>query len=100
MEIMQVFLKVKPENIEAFKAACLANAQSTRQEPGNIRFEVFQQADDPTQFSLLEIYESSQAVAAHFQSQHFAQWRDATGKMIIEGRSYKFTPLTPPEDSA
>ncbi len=93
MDVMQVFLKVKPEHIDAFKAACLAIATSSRQEPGNLRFEVFQQADDPSQFSLLEQYESPQALAAHFQSEHFARWRDITGNLIVEGRSYKYAPL-------
>ena len=55
---------VSDDGIEAFKAASLANAAGSRQEPGVTRFDLFQQADDPTRFILYEEYVDQDAVQA------------------------------------
>ncbi len=56
MHIVHVFVHVKPEHLEAFKAATVENARHSVQEPGIARFDVIQQADDPTRFVLVEVY--------------------------------------------
>lgn len=56
MLIVHVFVHVKPDCVEAFKAASLENARHSVQEPGIARFDVIQQVDDPTRFVLVEIY--------------------------------------------
>ena len=56
MYIVHVHLHVKPECIEPFKAASLENARNSLQEPGIARFDLLQQADDPTHFELIEVY--------------------------------------------
>ena len=56
MLIVHIYIRVKPECIEAFKTATLINARASRQEPGVVRFDVLQQADDPTRFVFIEIY--------------------------------------------
>ena len=42
MLIVQVFVHVKPEQVDAFKAATLDNATHSVQEPGIARFDVLQ----------------------------------------------------------
>ena len=54
MTIIHVQIRVKPDGIEAFQAATLANARTSRQEAGVVRFDVLQQQDDPTRFVLQE----------------------------------------------
>ncbi|MEO0563151.1 MAG: putative quinol monooxygenase, partial [Chloroflexota bacterium] len=68
MTMISVYIKikVKPEHVDAFIAASRANGAATEAEPGNIRFDMFQSKDDPTQFSLIEVYESKAAQDAHF----------------------------------
>ena len=56
MLIVHVFVHVKPEAVEAFRAATLANARNSLLEPGIARFDVIQQTDDPTRFVLVEVY--------------------------------------------
>ena len=56
MLIVHVFVHVKPEFIEAFQHATIENAANSVQEPGIARFDVIQQADDPTRFTLVEVY--------------------------------------------
>ena len=55
MFIVHVHVQVKPESIDAFRDASLANARHSVQELGIARFDVIQQADDPTRFVLVEV---------------------------------------------
>ena len=56
MLVVHVHVHVKPECVEAFKQATLANARESLKEPGVARFDVVQQQDDPTRFVLVEVY--------------------------------------------
>ena len=87
MLIVHVFVHVKPDCIEAFEAASLANARHSVQEPGIARFDVIQQADDPTRFVLVEVYRTVEATVQHKETAHYARWRDTVAEMMVEPRS-------------
>jgi (4S)-4-hydroxy-5-phosphonooxypentane-2,3-dione isomerase len=87
MLIVQVFVNVKPEFVDAFKAATLDNATNSILEPGIVRFDVLQQQDDPTKFTLIEAYIADDAPAAHKATAHYARWRDAVEPMMAEPRT-------------
>ncbi|MEQ2005512.1 MAG: antibiotic biosynthesis monooxygenase [Limisphaerales bacterium] len=87
MLVVHVHVQVKPECVEAFKAATIANARASVQEPGIARFDVVQQADDPTRFVLVEAYRSADAPARHKETAHYAAWRDAVAPMMAVPRS-------------
>lgn len=87
MLILIVNIQVKPEFIEAFKTATLANARASKQEPGLARFDVVQQADDPTRFVLIEAYRSPAGHAAHRETAHYATWRDTVNPMMATTRT-------------
>ena len=55
MNIVFVHVHVKSEFVEAFKQASLENASNSVKEEGVARFDVVQQADDPTRFVLVEV---------------------------------------------
>ena len=96
MHILHVSLRVKPECLEAFKAATLVNARASGQEPGVARFDVIQNADDPAHFMLLEVYHSPAGHAAHRETAHYATWRDTATPMLAEPRTaMKFINLFP-----
>lgn len=96
MLVVHVHVQVKPEWVEVFKAATLANARASLQEPGIARFDVMQQADDPTQFVLVEAYRTAAAPAQHKETLHYATWRDAVAPMMAEPRtSVKFKNVFP-----
>ena len=82
-----VFVHIKPEVIEAFKEATLENACYSVLEPGIARFDVIQQADDPTRFVLVEVYRDAEAPARHKQTPHYAKWRSVAEDMMAEPRS-------------
>src|SRR5687767_6064848 len=94
--IVHVHVHVKTESIDAFKTATLANARASVQEPGIARFDVVQQADDPTRFVLVEVYRDAAAPAAHKETAHYASWRDTVAPMMASPRqSAKFTNVFP-----
>jgi len=96
MLIVLVQVKVKSANLDAFKAATIRNAQESRKEPGIARFDVLQQQDDPTRFTLVEGYRSADAPAAHKQTSHYQNWRETVESMMAEPRqSTKFGNLDP-----
>ncbi len=96
MLVVHVQVHVKPETIEAFKQATLANARESLKEPGVARFDVVQQQDDPTRFVLVEVYRDAAAAAAHKETKHYPVWRDTVAEMMAEPRrSVKFTNLFP-----
>ena len=87
MLIVHVHIRVKPESVEAFAEATRENARNSVQEPGIIRFEALQQADDPTRFLLMETYKEASDQAHHRETAHYAKWRDAVADMMAEPRT-------------
>jgi autoinducer 2-degrading protein len=96
MFIVHVHVRVKPEFIDEFIEATLENAQNSVQEPGIARFDVIQQLDDPTQFVLVEVYQTPEDPARHKETEHYARWRDTVAEMMAEPRSsVKYANLFP-----
>lgn len=94
--VVHVHVHVKPEHLEAFHAATVVNARASLQEPGIARFDVVQQADDPTCFVLVEVYRNAAAPAAHKETAHYATWRDTVAPMMASPRtSVKFANVFP-----
>jgi quinol monooxygenase YgiN len=87
MHILQVFVHVKPEAVEDFIAATKDNASHSVQEPGVARFDTLQQADDPTRFTIVEVYRNPAGHAAHRETAHYARWRDTVADMMAEPRT-------------
>ena len=99
MLVVHVHVHVKPEWVEAFKQATLANARESLKEPGVARFDAVQQQDDPARFVLVEVYRDAKAAAAHKETRHYPVWRDAVAPMMAESRfSVKFNNLFPDDE--
>jgi len=63
------------------------------------RFDVVQQANDPTRFVLVEVYRDAGAPAAHKATAHYAAWRDAVAPMMAAPRtSASYGNLFPGDD--
>jgi len=100
MLIVHVFVHVKPEQVEAFKAATIENARNNVEEPGIARFDVIQQQSEPTRFVLIEVYRTSDDPAKHKETAHYQKWRDAVAEMMAEPRtSIKYTNVFPDDQA-
>jgi quinol monooxygenase YgiN len=98
MYIFQVHHYIKPEYIEAYKDATLANACNSMLEPGIIRFDVFQDALNPAHFSLFEVYADTAARDAHLQTEHFLKWKEVyLQSQERKGNGDEFNALFPAE---
>ncbi len=98
MLIVQVFVHVKPDQVEAFKQATVENARNSRKEPGIARFDFFQKNDDPTRFVLVEIYRAPDAPARHRETAHYKKWRELAEPMMAEPRTRaEYTDVLPVE---
>ena len=100
MMLMIVRLRVKPEHVEAFRNASIQNARHSAQEPGVARFDLIQDADDPTRFMFIEAFRSPEDHAKHRETDHYLTWRDTVADMTSEPRSATRYMSVFPADSA
>lgn len=63
--VLQVNIRIKPENVDAFMAKVIENARSARSEPGCRRFDVLVDPADKTKVMLYEVYDDQAAFDAH-----------------------------------
>jgi quinol monooxygenase YgiN len=87
MYIVHVHIHVKSEFIESFKTISTENAHDSLQEPGIARFDVVQQADDPSRFELIEVYRTAADPAKHKETAHYNKWRELAEPMLAEPRT-------------
>jgi quinol monooxygenase YgiN len=87
MIVLTVTIHVKPEHVEEFTAAMLANARGSRTEPGNLRFDVLHSEDDPAHFLLYEVYRDKDAIAAHRETPHFKTWMATVEPWLAQPRT-------------
>ncbi|MCB0210468.1 MAG: antibiotic biosynthesis monooxygenase, partial [Anaerolineae bacterium] len=81
-----VTVYVKPEHVDDFIKATIANHNHSIEEAGNMRFDVLQCTDDPTRFLLYEAYESDEAAAAHKKTDHYLKWRETVADWMAKPR--------------
>lgn len=99
MFVQLVHIRVKPDCIDAFLEVFRVNFDGTRQEPGNIRFDVLQDPAEPTHFAIYEVFENAEAVEAHRQTAHY---KETVAKLepLMEGPRSKdlYTLVMPTRD--
>ena len=86
MIVTCVYINVKPDQVNSFIDATVANHHESVREPGNLRFDLIQRADDPCQFMIYEAYESEAAAADHKSTSHYLNWRDTVAEHMAEPR--------------
>lgn len=86
MLVTCVTVYVKVEHVDDFIQATIENHNGSVKEPGNMRFDVLQCAEDPTRFLLYEAYESKEASAAHKETEHYLTWRDTVADWMEKSR--------------
>ena len=72
--VLEVQIRIKPENVDRFMKQVLENAQHARKEPGCKQFDVLVDPKDTTQLMLYEVYVDEKAFEAHQQTAHFKKY--------------------------
>lgn len=99
MHIVLVNVRVKPEFVDAFKTATIENSRCSRIEHGIARFDVIQEAQDPTRFILIEVYRTEKDPALHKETPHYQAWKEMVAPMMAEQRtSCVYTNIAPSEN--
>ncbi len=95
-----VHVWVKEEFIEDFIEASVANHRESVKEPGNLRFDVLQDDQDPSKFVLYEAYESEDAAAEHKKTSHYLKWREKVADWMLKPREgFKHNIIAPMDKS-
>lgn len=87
MYVTVVYVDVKEAHVDDFKEACRLNHLSSVEEDGNMRFDILQLCDNPTQFVLYEAYESEAEAIAHKDTQHYLTWRKTVADWMASPRN-------------
>ena len=96
MIVTLVHVWVKESCIEDFIAATVENHKNSVKEPGNLRFDILRDAQNPYKFVFYEAFESEEAVAAHKKTLHYLKWRDAVAGWMEQPRQgIKHTVICP-----
>jgi quinol monooxygenase YgiN len=72
--VLQVEIRIKPENVERFMAMVLENGTNARKEPGCKTFDVLVDPAERTRVMLYEVYADEKAFEAHQATPHFKKY--------------------------
>lgn len=86
MHVSLVHIRVLPDTLDAFLEASQTNREGSMHEPGNLRFDVLRDPEDPTRFLIYEVFVDAEAAAAHKTTSHYLAWRDRVAPMMAEPR--------------
>jgi (4S)-4-hydroxy-5-phosphonooxypentane-2,3-dione isomerase len=100
MKVTCVYVSVKPDNVRMFIEATKANHLESVKEPGNLRFDLIQQDDDPSKFMLYEAFKSEADSANHKTTEHYKKWRTQVESYMAEPRKGVKYSIIEPNDPA
>jgi autoinducer 2-degrading protein len=87
--VLQVVIRIKPENVDAFMKKLAENAAAARKEPGCKQFDVVVDPKDRTQVMLYEVYADEKAFEAHQATPHFKKYL-AEAVPLLASRERRF----------
>lgn len=100
MVVLHVTVRVQPEHTVTFLDAIRHNADSARDEPGCLRFDVIRDRDDPCAFYFYEVYRDDAALAAHRETDHFKTYvKQATPCFAVPAERRLGTNVTPSDET-
>jgi (4S)-4-hydroxy-5-phosphonooxypentane-2,3-dione isomerase len=76
MYVLCVTIYVRPASVSDFMAATSSFAAQSRQEWGNLRYDLLQTEDDPTCFVIYEAYRSKEDFLLHREAVHSIEWKE------------------------
>ncbi|MBE2896423.1 (4S)-4-hydroxy-5-phosphonooxypentane-2,3-dione isomerase [Pasteurellaceae bacterium HPA106] len=89
MFAMLVEINIKEGKEEEFLEVFSRNHYGTRNEKGNVRFDVLRDPDVPTRFYAYEVYQNEQALEAHRTTEHYKRCIKELEPLMSKPRSKK-----------
>ena len=87
--VLQVNIRIKPENVDSFMRQVIDNAKAARSEPGCRQFEVLVDPEDKTKVMLFEVYDDQKAFEAHQAGDAFKKYV-ASAVPLLASRERQF----------
>jgi quinol monooxygenase YgiN len=85
----------KPGEEETVRAALEKLSAPSREEPGNLYYQAYQDPAEPNVFRIFEVYADQDAVTAHTQYEHFTTWALGQAIPALEERRRDFFETLP-----
>jgi quinol monooxygenase YgiN len=88
---INVFASIVPkaEHVADVEAELRRMVESSRQEPGNLRYDLYTIAQAPTSFHLFETYDGPAAMDAHRGSAHYQAYRARVANWLVSAPEVK-----------
>ena len=87
--VLEVKIRIKPDQVENFMVMLAENAKGARAEPGCKTFDVSVDPNDRTSVMLYEVYADEKAFEAHQATAHFQKYL-AAAVPLLASRERKF----------
>ena len=87
--VLEVKIRIKPDQVENFMAKLAENAKAARGEPGCKTFDVSVDPNDKTSVMLYEVYADEKAFQVHQETPHFKKYF-AEAVPLLSSRERKF----------
>ena len=87
--VLQVNIRIKPENVDAFMSKVIENGRAARSERGCRQFEVLVDPEDKTSLMLFEVYDDQKAFEAHQAGAAFKKYL-AEAVPLVASRERQF----------
>ncbi len=103
MYVIVAPIQIKDGFKDQYIAGMVENARgAVNDEPGCLRFDVVQDADDDNRIWLYEVYTDESAFQAHTQAPHFIKFREASADWReqggLQGAGKGASNIWPPDD--
>lgn len=90
MLVQLVRIEVEPDHVDAFLEAFQINYVGTRQEPGNLRFDVLRDPQQPNLFFCYEVFQSEAALEEHRRTPHYRECVKRIDPILMGSRTKQF----------
>lgn len=85
-------LKIEQGSIDKIRALVAPCIEGTRQEKGNISYDLFQSVTDENTLTFVERWDNQDAIDNHFTEPHFLAWREAASPYFLDRKIEIITP--------
>lgn len=84
---------LKPGMKQAFMEATLELIESSRNEEGNISYDLYEEADGGDIMCFIENWRDGNAIKTHFDTPHFKQWLNKKESLVENSEVVKYVKL-------
>jgi quinol monooxygenase YgiN len=98
MVVISGTIPIKPEHREEARQLALQMATATRAEAGCLTYCFYSDLAEPNTFFIFEEWESEEALARHFQTEHMKNFQQQAPRLLagkVSAKKYTVTSATP-----